>query len=870
MMDIRYTDFLNKGTIFYSPTQHESKPYDAPEVELDDWIISSDKDWKYYINRTNSLAKQGWKIHITSTLGESQNCLNVVSSWLIANQISFKYVPNVLNLLSKNSKYGDRASAGKFITVYPKNTQEFCSALKGLADCTSGFAAGPYILNDKQWFDSNVFFRYGAFQEMYAFEDGRKVLGIENSKGVMVPDIRAPYYVVPDFVEEPGIVVQMTAIQDKKYSQVDTSKFDKYDVESALHFSNAGGVYKVNYDTKNFVMKEGRKEAGLDRLNRDGFQRLKNEAEVLHNLQKKDYVVNMYDYFEIWENNYLVEDYLQGRNLSYFVAEDFPFSNFQDKLKYTGQALKIILRLKDILVDLHKDGFTFGDLQPNNVMILDNHDIKLIDLETSTPTNKVYYPGLQTPGFVLQSARSFEEADWFALWRIARFLFLPIEPISDLTASIEKNQDISIEENFGSAISNQLKSLQTFIESFVQFPESASGLSAPSYQFKNNIKDTLTFQLRQGLIENIDSTSDSLIPGDIRQYTDVFGSLSVAYGGFGAVMALNRTGDLPQEARTWAVGTANRIINMSDPDLPKGMFNGLSGIAEVLFEIGEKKLSKMIFQKCLSEKDNGDLSLFSGVSGVGLISLSLYEQSGDESLLQAAVLAGKEITNKYNQNIKLVSSDPFGIPNGILGGWSGIALFMLELSLLSGNEEFKKTAIQMIRRELENNVSVDEELHLAQVSDYSLGKERLIPYLGEGSAGIALTLFEFNKIAQSFNSAADQKLIENLCNVDETYCSYSSGITRGIAGFIILENAKKELGLIDDYNLSTLRNYLMTYKDHTIISPGNYGYRCSMDLFTGNSGLILTLSDLDTGSWNGWLPIIPGSLSNLFGENKES
>ncbi|WP_054712506.1 hypothetical protein [Secundilactobacillus paracollinoides] len=195
---------------------------------------------------------------------------------------------------------------------------------------------------------------------------------------------------------------------------------------------------------------------------------------------------------------------------------------------------------------------------------------------------------------------------------------------------------------------------------------------------------------------------------------------------------------------------------------------------------------------------------------------------------------------------------------------------MLELSLLSGNEEFKKTAIQMIRRELENNVSVDEELHLAQVSDYSLGKERLIPYLGEGSAGIALTLFEFNKIAQSFNSAADQKLIENLCNVDETYCSYSSGITRGIAGFIILENAKKELGLIDDYNLSTLRNYLMTYKDHTIISPGNYGYRCSMDLFTGNSGLILTLSDLDTGSWNGWLPIIPGSLSNLFGENKES
>ena len=863
-MDTRYTEFLEKGTFFYAPTQTEFKPYKEPQVNSDSWLVSSDKDWKYYINRITPLAEQGWKIHITSTLKESQDCLNVVSRWLIRHKISFKFVPNVEKLLSKNSKYGDRASSGKFITIYPKDTKEFLIAVKELAKLTKSFSAGAYILNDKQWYDSNVFFRYGAFQEMYATVDGKKVLGIKNPKGIMVPDVRAPYYVVPDFITEPQAIISMTKIQNRKYELIDTSEFDKYKVKSALHFSNAGGVYKAVSGGRDFVMKEGRKEAGLDRLNCDGFQRLKNEAGVLKKLGNKPYVVNIYNYFEVWENNYLIEEYLHGRNLSDFIAEEFPFSNFQSKSRYSHNALQIIMRLKQILTDLHSDGYSLGDLQPNNVMILDNNEVKLIDLETSTSTNRVYYPGLQTPGFVLQSAHSFEEADWFALLRIARFLFLPIEPISDLANDVEDSQDISIEKNFGEEVSKILGSLKAFVQERVHI-NGNSQLQALKLKINSQSLPQLTSRLRQGVLDNLDVKSKSLIPGDIRQFTDILGAFSVAYGGFGGIMALSRTGDLPQKARKWAKKAANEILQLPTRNLPKGMFNGLAGISMILFEIDEKELSEKIFKKInFDDAADNDLSMFSGLSGIAMASLSLYNATSDNTYLKKALLVADRIREQFVSGIRLKSLDPFGIPNGLLGGWSGISLFMLQIATISNNDIYKNSAVQMLKYELESNISIDENLHLAQVSDCSLGKERLIPYLGEGSAGIALVMFEFNKVVDSFKNEKYQGILENLCNVDETYCSYTSGIVRGISGFFVLENAKKEFGLIDKYDISTLRNYLLQENNHSIISPGDYGYRCSMDLFTGNSGLLLVLDDLDTGSWGNWLPFIPQSFSNLF------
>ncbi|HFV2809188.1 TPA: protein kinase, partial [Streptococcus agalactiae] len=371
-----------------------------------------------------------WKIHISTHLDFAQNTLDIVVPYLLDKKISFKYVPNEQVLLSKNSKYGDRAASGKFITIYPNNKIYFLEILVELEQLLSDLPKGAYILNDKRWKNSNLYFRYGGFAPMYVNKDGINVLAIETPDGNLIPDNRAPYYEIPSFIKEPDEIDTMSKKMELELEQEDTSKFDAYEVISALHFSNGGGVYKVKKDSKYYVMKEGRPGSGLDALKKDGFTRLKNEAEILYKLKKENHVVDVYDYFEIWENNYLIEEYLEGKDIADYVAQNFPFSYKQDRKSYAEKMLSVINQIEELIKNIHKKNIAIGDLQPNNIVILEDGTIKLIDLETATSLKQKYQPGLMTPGFISRNAKTFEEADWFALVRLSRFLFLPIEPVA--------------------------------------------------------------------------------------------------------------------------------------------------------------------------------------------------------------------------------------------------------------------------------------------------------------------------------------------------------------------------------------------------------------------------------------------------------
>ncbi|MFB8733360.1 hypothetical protein ACEQPO_03750 [Bacillus sp. SL00103] len=78
---------------------------------------------------------------------------------------------------------------------------------------------------------------------MTVTKDGQTVPAIQRPNGTYIPDVRAPYYEV-HFIEEP-IEIQMMTKVDAELDKEDTSMFDSYNVISALHFSNGGGVYKV-------------------------------------------------------------------------------------------------------------------------------------------------------------------------------------------------------------------------------------------------------------------------------------------------------------------------------------------------------------------------------------------------------------------------------------------------------------------------------------------------------------------------------------------------------------------------------------------------------------------------------------------------
>ncbi|WP_218923896.1 class III lanthionine synthetase LanKC [Bacillus toyonensis] len=872
-MDVRYLDFLKKDALFYEAmTMEKSGNYTVPKLDESEWKQEDDMHWNYCINLQNKMPKQGWKIHISTHLDFAQNTLDSVVPYLLDKKISFKYVPNEKTLLSKNSKYGDRAASGKFITIYPNNQSSFLRILVEIEQLISDLPKGAYILNDKRWNNSNLYFRYGGFAPMYVNKDGINVLAIETPDGHLIPDNRSPYYEVPNFIKEPDEIQKMSKQMEHEIEQEDTSKFDAYEVTSALHFSNGGGVYKVKKDSKYYVMKEGRPGSGLDGLKRDGFNRLKNEAEILYKLNKENNVVDIYDYFEIWENNYLIEEFLEGKDIADYVAQNFPFSYKQDRKSYAEKMLRVIDQIEELIKNIHKENIAIGDLQPNNIVILEDGTIKLIDLETATTPKQKYQPGLMTPGFISKNAKTFEEADWFALMRISRFLFLPIEPVADLTDEIEINQNKWIESYFGTAVTNKLEEIKEHTKSLMNLKINNSHmLSIPPIEISLENKELIIQELRKGIINSLNINSETLINGDIRQFIEKLGGLTVATGGFGGIMALERTGGIPKEVFSWIDKNVDEYLNIEKVDLnelPLGLFTGLSGIISVLFDIGyEEKALELLKNINVDELNKSDLTLYSGLSGIGLNYLSFYTITKDPYFLETSKKISSILIDIYKNNGAISVLDPFAMPQGLLNGWSGVSLFLLQLGVTCDDKELLKISKEILNKEINENIQIDQTLELAQVFDSSMGKGRLVPYLGEGAAGVALVMMEFQKYFKDFKQGDNSKLLLQLSNVAELFCTYTNGILRGSAGMIILSNAKENNHYSTEslkHTVGMLKNYLLYKEDIGILSPGDYGYRCSLDFQTGNSGILLALCDIHKNKWNSWLPLPKNNTLNLF------
>lgn len=310
----------DRDTLFYTnKLKIKTHPFVLKEKPNSLWINKSTGYWHYVIYQPDKLPVQGWKIHISAIITQAQAVLDAVTPWLIKKKISFKFVVNIGQLIYSNSKYANRSESGKFITIYPRNDEEFEYLLVQIKKLTQNFDLGPYILSDQNWQESNVYFRYGGFKPIYIISsDGKRLPAIYNPKGQKCVDKRMPYYQKPDFVKNQPIFEQNTFPNPKVFLPL-----SDYKVESALHFSNAGGVYLALKNNIKVVLKEGRQQAGLDANQRDGFTRVENEAKILKKLSDVSAVVNYYTDFTSWRHHFLVENILKGRVWKNYCRRNF-------------------------------------------------------------------------------------------------------------------------------------------------------------------------------------------------------------------------------------------------------------------------------------------------------------------------------------------------------------------------------------------------------------------------------------------------------------------------------------------------------------------------------------------------------------------
>lgn len=869
-MDLRYLNYSSEEGLFYKPANKNNADTAFKfEVNSDEWQIVLGDHWTSVVYEKNTLPEQGWKVHISSSVGQAQEVLNVVSEYLMRQRIDFKFVKSSWELMMKNSKYGDRSGSGKFITIYPKDVDEFVVVVENLMPILESFEKGPYILSDKRWKDSNIYFRYGGFKLMTTFENGQTVYAIKTPDGKLIPDKREPLYQLPDFIEEPEFVKKMSENQEKEFSDIDTTAFDKFEIISALHFSNGGGVYRAKRkkDGHDVLIKEGRKAAGIGANGEDGFSRVQSEANNIQLLQSVPTVVRYIDHFSVWESNFVVEEYLKGIDLNAFAASKFPFSRKQDRQEYSAVVIDILDQVYGALVDIHKLGIAIGDLQPSNIVVLDDHRVKLIDFETSVPVDMKYEPGLMTPGFVTSQAKNYGEADWFAFKRLVRYLFMPIAPVSDFSDDIENYQDDWIASEFGADVISKIRWFESRANDNLNFKRNYS-FNVPSEKLSTTNAGIYIESFKNSLLKNVSEKIPQLAYGDIRQYENDFGFVSPAYGGFGTLMAIMRLGEpISHEMERWVDNFILEFENQKHLNFPIGLFTGISGIANILYEMGKHTESEKLLEYVNSKINDysGDLTLMSGLPGIGLSFLNFYALTNDEKYINQASNIFNMILEAINSDKTPVAQDVDGISHGLMNGWAGVALFALKLGQTLSDGEVKRAAKEILNLEIAN-VETDELTGVAQVKDKFGEDDRLVPYLAEGSAGLGLVILEFIK-EDGLLDAEDLNRLPGILEINGTYSFYSAGLFRGATGFIVLANAISEFKKSSDeleFSLRRMNNYIVSDDNGEYYLPGDFGFKFSNDIATGSAGILAALSDIGSGKWNSWVPLAKNDKFEVF------
>lgn len=846
-MDMRYLDYLGPGTNYYEKNTREEEALnfkiEKEQLDWSAWVEEFDEHWAYQTYKDARLPIQGWKIHITANLKEAQQILDIVATHLLEKKISFKYVKNYWQLYLKNSKYGDRSSSGKFMTIYPPDEATFLILLEELSDCLKDTPKGPFVLNDKRWRDSNVYFRYGGFAKMEVVIDGKEVMAIKTPEGNFIEDLRVPYYDVPEFIHEPSRIAEI----EKDYEQEDdeNSAFNQYEVLNSLHFSNGGGVYKAKEKKsgKFVILKEGRPGAGLDGDKRDAVERIEHETNMLQQLKGVAGVVEHIETFKAWEHIFIVEEFVEGMSLDHWLPIRYPFENGGEEQKYGETCVNILEKIEKILTEVHKRGIGIGDFQPANVMITDEDDVVLIDFEVADELTSEKIIGLKTPGFSTNQVNTREKHDWFAFYRLAIYLFLPAGPVLDLSEELAEKHLIWIQRQYGNNVVKVLKRIADNCFSKITLaPETE--LNKPQLFFEKNHLQDVVSRLRAGILMDIQS-NEKLLPGDIRQNFMTGGKYNVMTGGLGILMALNRTGDIPQTARDWlaAYCTINNLKTLDN-----GLFNGKAGAVGVLYECGEEEKAFALLETISLVEVKDDITLESGLSGIGLTYLSLYTLTEKAYFLEKSIEIALQIKTLLEKGTAVVVKDMDTVPIGLINGWTSAAFYFTSLFKVTENPTWLTLAIKALEKDIDQCVFDDYGNFFVK------DRTRTLPYLSGGSAGIGMVLAQLQPYLEAGKWQAEFDGLSQICDAK---CYYNVGLFRGLAGLIALNNVMiclTDKKTYEDLLIETLNIYILE-NEGRYYCPGDFCYRLSGDIFSGAAGVLLSINETVNKTCFSWLPL---------------
>ncbi|MCE0763937.1 class IV lanthionine synthetase LanL [Pseudonocardia kujensis] len=305
----------------------------------------------------------GWKLHLSATPRTIRAVLRGIVPCLAARRVAFKFAPDLAAVRLLGSRECDRAQAGKVVTVYPRDDEEFVALADELDAATQGLA-GPRILSDRAYRTGGlVHYRYGAFDKPAELTaDGVYRGVVVTPEGLAEPDRREPRYTPPTWVTCP-----IPQVEEGTAAPRAVLLGDRFTVRAALRHSTKGGIYLADDAVLGgtVVVKQGRAHAEADESGRDARDAIRHEAEMVRLLAPTGLVPRLLTTFTQDGDRFLVEEHLDRAPLRAWVAAHCR----PGRGVPADAALAVARRLVLLLAEVHGRGVVLRDLSPTNVLV---------------------------------------------------------------------------------------------------------------------------------------------------------------------------------------------------------------------------------------------------------------------------------------------------------------------------------------------------------------------------------------------------------------------------------------------------------------------------------------------------------------------
>ncbi|WP_246127180.1 class III lanthionine synthetase LanKC N-terminal domain-containing protein [Embleya hyalina] len=177
-------------------------------AEVDDtgaWRLWPGDPWCMVAPPKHIRRRQGWKLHLSSTVRSAPRVLENAARVLVAHGCAFKFAVTPKAAAELNAVRAVRAMSGTFITAYPADDEQLAMLNAKLHAATEGLP-GPAILSDRRYRPgSPVHYRFGCFAHPRELTDEGFYEGrLQAPDGTFVPDRREAWFAARGPLPGPG------------------------------------------------------------------------------------------------------------------------------------------------------------------------------------------------------------------------------------------------------------------------------------------------------------------------------------------------------------------------------------------------------------------------------------------------------------------------------------------------------------------------------------------------------------------------------------------------------------------------------------------------------------------------------------------